>query len=134
PLAEKDDMVLVARVWRSAAYVRPAAQPVPAARPASALQLATAQLGAAPLATDQPATTQPARARRAMRQRSAVPSPAAELTPETTAWRRAGFGPSQSDARAAMPVRARAAEAAPRMAARQVQAPAPVQPVPQAQP
>jgi hypothetical protein len=139
PLAEKDDMVLVARVWRSAGYVRPAAQPVPAARPVSALQLATAQLataplGAAPLATEQPGRAQPARARRPTRQRSAVPLPAAELAPEPAAWRRPGFGPSQSAAGEVMPVRARAAEAAPRMAARQVQATAPAQPVQQSQP
>jgi len=134
PLAEKDDMVLTARVWRSAAYVRPVPQPVPAARPVSALQLATAQLATSKLDTEQPARTRPARARRATRQRSAVPSAAAELTPETTAWRRPGFGSAQSVVQEAMPTRARAAEAPPRMAARQVQATAPVQPVPLAPP
>src|SRR5580698_3067488 len=65
PLAEKDNVVLVARVWRSAAYVRPAPQPVPAARPASAVQLAAVSAEI----TDPP-TAPPERARRATRQRA----------------------------------------------------------------
>jgi hypothetical protein len=113
PLAEKDEILVSARVWRSAGYLRPAATPAAVMVP----EQVASQPAAARPAASQPAAARPAAARPAMAQSSqaSVRAPAGAQQRESLRVReRTGAQrPAAAQAAAAQPAVAQPAFARP---------------------
>jgi TcpE family len=127
PLAEQDEMVVLARVWRSARYVRPVAEPAPAV--AVGVGAGSTQGSAPPVPGTIPARTSgqawpvPAGQRRSVTAGRARPAPAEQAAPAPADRARPAWPAS--------PVRSRAgADPGPGRAAPRQVAAATAQPVP----